>query len=153
LNRRLRYRAWEHHVERSIRLVAGALDVWPELRAAARGFKPEFHLEPGDVETADAIIPPADCLIAIQPGSGGETKLWNAEGWARVAAELVELGATVVLTGSSGEISFCQAVARETGVPISVLAGRTSLGSLAAILARCRLVIGVDSGALHLASA
>jgi heptosyltransferase-2/heptosyltransferase-3 len=33
------------------------------------------------------------------------------------------------------------------------LTGRTDLGTLAAVYARCRLVIGPDSGPLHLASA
>jgi ADP-heptose:LPS heptosyltransferase len=61
--------------------------------------------------------------------------------------------AKVVLTGSASEAPLVQAIAEQmTSQPI-VAAGQTTLGQLAALMARCRLVLGVDSGPLHLAVA
>jgi heptosyltransferase-2 len=44
-------------------------------------------------------------------------------------------------------------VARACRVPVRDLIGRTSLRQLLAVLARCGLAFGPDSGALHLAAA
>jgi heptosyltransferase-2/heptosyltransferase-3 len=60
-------------------------------------------------------------------------------------------GLRVIISGSTGERSLAEDIAgRMENTPI-VIAGQTSLGELAAIMGRCELVIGVDSGPLHLA--
>jgi lipopolysaccharide heptosyltransferase II len=95
-----------------------------------------------------------DPLVCIHPGAGATVKLWRNEGWAQVADVLIgEYGARVILSGSANEASLVQAIAeRMTNQPI-VAAGQTTLGQLAALMAHCRLVLGVDSGPLHLAVA
>ena len=95
-----------------------------------------------------------DPLVCIHPGAGAPVKLWQNERWARVADALVQgYEAKVILTGSASEAPLVQAIAEQmTSQPI-VAAGQTTLGQLAALLARCRLVLGVDSGPLHLAVA
>jgi len=96
----------------------------------------------------------SDLLICIHPGAGAPVKLWRNEAWAQVADTLAKLyRAKVILTGSSEESPLCRAIAEQMTTQPIVAAGETSLGELAAILARCRLVIGVDSGPLHLAVA
>jgi ADP-heptose:LPS heptosyltransferase len=60
----------------------------------------------------------------------------------------------VVVTGSPGERSIAGAVARAAGLPPeAVLAGRTGLGELAALVADARLVVAGDTGIGHLATA
>jgi heptosyltransferase-3 len=60
---------------------------------------------------------------------------------------------TVVITGSSEERDRAdQVVARCRIKPIN-LAGKTSIGELAAVLSACHAFIGVDTAALHLAAA
>ena len=95
-----------------------------------------------------------DLLIGVHPGAGAPVKLWRNEAWAQVADTLAQrYGAKIILTGSAGELPLCRAVAEEMTTKPIVAAGETSLGRLAAIMARCQSVLGVDSGPLHLAVA
>jgi ADP-heptose:LPS heptosyltransferase len=58
-----------------------------------------------------------------------------------------------VVVGGPGERTLAEAVCRGV-VPAPVnLAEQTTLGQLAAVLARCDLFIGSDSGVMHLAAA
>ena len=62
-------------------------------------------------------------------------------------------GHDVVVTGSAGERELAGRVARAAGLPpTAVLAGRTGLGELAALVAHARLVISGDTGIAHLAT-
>ena len=101
--------------------------------------------------------------IAIHPGAGADIKRWSAPRWATVVRSLCAPGEAVILTGSAVEQSLSAAIARilaedgqhptDGGHAVLDLAGKTSIGTLAAVYARCRLVLGPDSGPLHLASA
>ena len=119
----------------------------------------EFPLSAQDREFAahyltDQGVGDDDPLVCIHPGAGAPVKLWRNEGWARVADALVEgYGAKVILTGSASEAPLVQAIAELMASQPIVAAGQTTLGQLAALMARCRLVLGVDSGPLHLAVA
>ncbi len=100
-----------------------------------------------------------ETIVALHPGSGAAVKLWTAEGFARVGNELARMyGCRIIVTGSAAERGLASEIARlilDAGnacVPL-VLAGETSLAQLATVFKRCRLVIGVDSGAMHLAVA
>jgi heptosyltransferase-2/heptosyltransferase-3 len=59
----------------------------------------------------------------------------------------------VLLTGSQAEERLCAGIAERMESEALVLAGQTTLDQLAALFARCRLVLGPDSGPLHLAVA
>jgi ADP-heptose:LPS heptosyltransferase len=91
-------------------------------------------------------------VVAIHPGAGAAVKQWPVENWGRVAATLAAEGMTVTLTGGNGERGLTAAVAGNAPRAIDA-AGQTTLGQLAALYERCRLVIGSDSGPLHLAVA
>ncbi len=113
-------------------------------------------------EAAAAVLLPAAGrpLVAIHPGSGAAVKRWRAAAWAELARRLAgEHGAQVVFTGSSGEAALIDPVLGlvAAGPPLATtpvsLAGQTSLGVLGALYRRCALVIGPDSGPLHLAVA
>ncbi|MFN8514459.1 MAG: glycosyltransferase family 9 protein [Chloroflexia bacterium] len=69
----------------------------------------------------------------------------------RLAAEF---GARIVLTGGPGDEPLTGAVAAQmaSGRPLD-LTGQTDIASLVALYRRCALVLGPDSGALHLAVA
>jgi len=93
-------------------------------------------------------------IVCIHPGSGTQTKQWETSRWARVGDTLAErLGAFVVFTGSPSEVELCLAAAKGMTSAHDIAAGRTSVGGLAALLARARVVLGADSGPLHLAAA
>jgi ADP-heptose:LPS heptosyltransferase len=93
-------------------------------------------------------------LVAVHPGAGAAVKQWPAAAWAQVADQLAQAhGARILLTGAVGERGLTQAIAeRMSGTPVDA-AGETTLGQLAALQERCALVIGSDSGPLHLAVA
>jgi ADP-heptose:LPS heptosyltransferase len=74
--------------------------------------------------------------------------------WARVADELIRAnGIQVVLTGSESEREQVEGIHAQMQQPALALIGETDLGRLAALLARADLVLGVDNGPLHLATA
>jgi len=92
-------------------------------------------------------------LIAIHPGAGAALKSWPAERWAEVADALHrQANAEVVLTGGPGERPLTDEIAGHLTPRPASFAGETTLGQLAALFARCDLVIGGDSGPLHLAA-
>lgn len=93
-------------------------------------------------------------LIAIHPGSGSWVKTWDEAKWAYVADVLADqLDALVVLTGDDQELPMCQRIAGRMKQRTCIMAGDTGVGTLAALFQRCLVVLGPDSGPLHLAAA
>lgn len=93
-------------------------------------------------------------LVAVHPGAGAPVKQWPAGHWAAVAAHLMQArGASILLTGGGSEQALAADVGARVPGPTLNLAGQTSLGQLAAIYEQCDLVLGSDSGPLHLAVA
>src|SRR5207302_1984598 len=80
---------------------------------------------------------------------------------AAVAARLVrDRDATCVLLGAAHDRPASRAIeswlrvnARETAGRVIDLIGRTSLGTLAGVVARCHVLVSNDSGSMHLAAA
>lgn len=93
-------------------------------------------------------------LIALHPGSGAPVKHWLPERWAEVVDALRRSAqAEVVLTGGPAERALVDGIAARLDPRPATLAGETTVGQLGALFARCALVIGGDSGPLHLAAA
>ncbi len=98
--------------------------------------------------------PAGERLVVIHPGTGGPAKHWAAERWSAVADALAEGGGVrLALTGGPGEERLAEEVAAGMRARPLLLAGRTSVGQLAALMRLADLVLGVDSGPLHLAAA
>jgi ADP-heptose:LPS heptosyltransferase len=71
-----------------------------------------------------------------------------------VARELERHGHHVVVTGSDTDAHLARAVCVGAGLPLDrVLAGRTDVTGLAAVVAAARLVVSGDTGIAHLATA
>ncbi|MEU1754492.1 glycosyltransferase family 9 protein [Micromonospora matsumotoense] len=129
----------EHEVDRWCRLLA-----WHGI-AADRTDLALRRPAPGRV--------PAGVTV-VHPGSKVEAKRWPADRFAALARRLADRGHRVVVTGSAGERELAARVAAGAGLPESaVLAGRTDLGELAALVAAARLVVSGDTGVGHLATA
>lgn len=93
-------------------------------------------------------------VTVIHPGAASGARRWPAERFAAVARAEAGEGRRVVLTGSRGERPIADEVARLAGLPGgSVLAGRTGLRELAAIVAAAARVVCGDTGIAHLATA
>ncbi len=98
---------------------------------------------------------PGGLRIAFATGAAyGTAKCWPADRYAALATRLIaEFGADVVLFGAASERDVSARVA--AGIPQGGinLAGRSAIGELPALFARCHLFIGNDSGAMHVAAA
>jgi len=96
-----------------------------------------------------------DLLIGMHCGaSNGSAKRWMTNGWAVLADTLIrEKGAKVVFTGSANELPLVGEVVEQMQETPIVMAGRTDLLELAALVRRCRLFVSGDSGPLHIAVA
>ncbi|MDG4798622.1 glycosyltransferase family 9 protein [Micromonospora sp. WMMD1082] len=92
-------------------------------------------------------------VTVLHPGSKVPAKRWPAGRYAALARELAARGHRVVLTGSPPERAGALRIAYAAGLPATaVLAGRTDLAQLAALVAQARLVVSGDTGVAHLAT-
>ncbi|MBQ1043236.1 MULTISPECIES: glycosyltransferase family 9 protein [unclassified Micromonospora] len=110
--------------------------------------------DPGDLalRRPAAVGVPAGVTL-LHPGGKVPAKRWPAERFAGLARELTARGHRVAVTGSAGERALAERVARDGGLPPeAVLAGRTGLAELAALVAGARLVVSGDTGVAHLAT-
>ncbi|WP_330217045.1 lipopolysaccharide heptosyltransferase II [Geobacter pickeringii] len=96
-----------------------------------------------------------DFLLGINPGATyGAAKRWYPERFAAVADELSRRwGARVVVTGGPGEAAIAADIAAAMTVPPLVMAGKTSVRELMALIKRCDFFITNDSGPMHIAAA
>jgi heptosyltransferase-2 len=128
---------------------------------------PRVSVSGPSAERATALLAqrgiPADVpLIGFAPGAAyGQAKQWPPDRVAAVATRLVrESNATCLILGASQDRSAGRAIeswlraqAADVASRVVDLVGRTSLGALAGITARCRVFVTNDSGAMHLAAA
>jgi heptosyltransferase II len=96
-----------------------------------------------------------ETIIGINPGAAyGNAKRWPADRFAAAADALADqFKARIVIFGSPGDVPAARAVAARMSVTPAVLAGRTTLGQLMALIRECDLFITNDSGPMHLAAA
>jgi ADP-heptose:LPS heptosyltransferase len=93
-------------------------------------------------------------IIAIHPGSGTWVKQWEETRWAVIADALHEqLDAEIIFTGDEPELPMISRIIAQMKHIPTLLVGDATIGQLAALYARCAVVIGPDGGTLHLASA
>ncbi|PAS93012.1 MAG: putative lipopolysaccharide heptosyltransferase III [Candidatus Dactylopiibacterium carminicum] len=94
-------------------------------------------------------------FIQLHPASRWFFKCWPAGLNARLLQALAARGESVVITAApdAREQAMVAAILEEAGVPVLNLAGRFSLRELAALTARARLFVGVDSAPMHIAAA
>ncbi len=91
--------------------------------------------------------------LVVHPGSGWALKNWPAHRWGELASALWRRHGTAPLViGGPGERELVERVVAASDACAEGLAGRLSLGGLAALHRRARLVIATDSGPLHLAA-
>lgn len=101
--------------------------------------------------------------VVLHPGSARTEKLWPAESWAEVAATLIKQhDLPVVLTGSAeaseqAHLAAFKRALSHHGVAseppqLFDVSGQLSLLEVATLIAQARLVLSVDSAAMHLAA-
>ena len=92
--------------------------------------------------------------IAIHPGARAPARRWPVERFRRLAELLLRrVGALLLVVGGAEEAPITRELCDNANGMALDLAGRLSLGGLAALLARVDLFIGNDSGPAQLAMA
>ncbi|MSQ26570.1 MAG: lipopolysaccharide heptosyltransferase II [Dehalococcoidia bacterium] len=93
----------------------------------------------------------------VNPGSALPGKRWPSHGFRALAERLLDRGYGVVLLGGPGDYPFTQEIAALLPAHVRThvydFAGRSTFGQTAALLERCRLLVGNDTGVMHLAVA
>jgi ADP-heptose:LPS heptosyltransferase len=139
-----------HEVHRHLRLVEF-------LGASSKGDDLEFPLRDRDYEEL-ARVPESASLrggqyVCLHAGARFLTRRYPVSRLAEVGDYFAMQGYTVVLTGSSSERELTQFVASAMRFPSINLAGLTTLGAAAALVAGACIVITNDTGMSHLAAA
>lgn len=149
--------AWDHHiVARHLPLLEPlGIRVSPEEAPGLR-----MAVPPEADEEAKRLLAEAGIgreFVLVHPSSRCSYKCWPADRMAALVDRLSEEGETVVLTGGPGPVERAQVDAIKALLKVARpadLAGRTSsFKSLAALVRRSKLFIGVDSGPAHVAAA
>jgi len=143
--------------EKVMRLLAGL-----GLEAEKRDYVGLIRLSKGDEEEGGRKL--GECrprregpLVALAAGEAGGRpyKSWSGEGFREVARRLAEEErARLVIVGSEKDRTLGDEIMSQAGVGQQCnLAGRTTPAELAAVLAGCDMLIGIDSGPMHVAAA
>ena len=140
----LEWDAGEHEVARYLRLMQS-------LGIASRGTHLEFPLTEADWAEWRALR--LERYACIHPGAQLPSRRWPPERFAAVGDALAMEGLRIVLTGTAKEDSLIEDVKRRMREPAVNLAGRTSLGGIAAVVGRARLLVANDTSVSHIAAA
>ncbi len=136
-----------------------ALDLATAAGAPASSRRPVFRVDAEADREARVLLVSEACLeprarfAVVAPGANRPEVQWGAEGFAFVCDALAEVGIQPVLVGRDQDAPVTRHVAALANRPLADLAGKTRLPTLAAILGRASLLLGNDSGAVHLAAA
>ena len=133
------------------------LELTEQLGAPPMGVHLEFPITDADEhELAASGIArnlSAGSYLCVHPGARWRDKCWPPPLFARVADQLsAESGLQVVLTGSASEAALTAEVAQHMRLPALDAAVPLSIGAMAALMSRARLLLCNDTGVSHIAA-
>ena len=166
LSRALPFQSREPATVSNLRLVSAALGLLgnPPLEELYTPARYPLEVAPTPAEQAwvnerleKAHIAVEDPIVVIHPGTGAAVKLWRTAAWSACANAIPGLLTTpaparIILTGSQSERPMLEEIAHGITSPPLLMTDMT-IGQMAALLQRAKLVLGVDNGPLHLAVA
>ncbi len=130
------------------------IDRCRQLAGAALGYHPEgpprfrFAVPPPGAPLA----PPDRPYVVALHATSRASKLWPEDHWTELLTGFAHAGfATVLPWGDAAEHARSDRLA--AGAPATIVPPRVPLEQQAALLARAELVVGVDTGLVHLAAA
>jgi ADP-heptose:LPS heptosyltransferase len=121
--------------------------------------RPVAWFGPRDAARAEALLPPGGPVLALGPTANWVRKVWPADRFLTLARLLTGPGgalegARIAVLGGPGAQEKEMAAAVLAGLPGAIdLVGALDLPEAAAVLARCALFVGNDSGLMHLSAA
>lgn len=140
----------KHEVERN-------LDFLRFVGGLAEDHRLEVWVGPEDEAYADCVmrrLGRSEFLVALGPGSREPKKCWPVVSFCRFGEWLAQsYGARLIVVGGPAEEGVGEALESRVGARVLNLAGSTTLRQVAAVLRRCHMFVGNDSGVLHIAAA
>lgn len=140
-------------------------DLLKYLRLDSKYKNLELYLKEADRKHIDELliskgVVQNDVLVGIIPGAGKSWgkeayfKHWPPEKFALLADKIIEkYGVKVIIMGDLSESEVTKAVVKNMSHEVIDISGKTSVGELAALIFRMKLVITNDGGPLHMAVA
>lgn len=127
------------------------------LGAPVAGAEPEFPITDADERELAASGLAADLTpggyVCIHPGARMRDQCWHPARFAQVADQIAtEFDIRIVLTGSAEEAPLTAAVASHMRFKALDAAAPMSIGAMAALMSRARLLVANDSGVSHIAA-
>jgi len=115
----------------------------------------EFPIEPTDVQEAKNLYQPLfeRRYVIIHPGSRGAWRQWPPQFFAALGDHCIESGFSIVVTGTSEEREITRELIKCMHHPVIDLTGKTSLGSVAALIENAFLLLANCTGVSHIAAA
>ena len=96
-------------------------------------------------------------FVCIQPGAANglmTAKRWDDQRFVDLINRIVrKLGVDVVLLGDKNEVGLCASLQGHRHSRVHLLAGKTTIKEVAAVIQKARLLICNDSGLMHVATA
>jgi heptosyltransferase I len=111
----------------------------------------EFPLDADAHEHVDALLRGSSDFAILNPGAGWGAKPWPAERYGVIARELARDGVRSFVNFGPGEEALASAVEEASGGTARRIS--CSIAELIALTRRARLLIGGDTGPMHLAAA
>jgi len=89
-------------------------------------------------------------VVMVTQTSGGQPTNWHVERFAQVVRKTVQRGCAVIYVGTAADGRAIETLREAAGGQGVSLAGRTTVGELAALLAASDFVVTLDTGTLHI---
>ncbi|WP_086827342.1 glycosyltransferase family 9 protein [Allokutzneria sp. NRRL B-24872] len=136
-----------HQVDRALHLLHG-------LGVPARGATVRVDISEHAREAADLVLAGTPGPFAlVTPGCTRDELRYSATGFATTAAMLADTGLPVLITGSAKERDLIAEVVSSARHPGVRALEPVSVAVLASVIARAEVLVGNDSGPMHLAEA
>jgi lipopolysaccharide heptosyltransferase II len=123
-------------------------------------YKPRFIVSDDDVSSAFSVVADAGKFnaseyVAVSFKARAESRRWGVENYAALCCRIVnEFGYQCLLLGGSDDVREGDLIAAGTpGGQVINLSGKTTIRQTAALMSRAKLVVGDDSGPIHLSAA
>lgn len=131
------------------------LEVAKLIGAHNSDLEPEIKILPYDEEEVETLIRQLNKtpFVVLQPCAVDIRRMWPLENYPEVADALKQKKFEVVFTGSAEDRSSVEKIIVSMKYPAINTCGEISFGGLTALLSKAMLVIGADTGPLHLARA
>lgn len=130
------------------------LDVLKPLGIRTEDTSLTFRVDPEDVASMwEKVTPvPEKPIVVICPIGSYPLKSWRFDGYAELIRRLAPVAACYLI-GGRGEQRQLEEINASSGSLAGVLAGTLTLGEVAALIEKAKLLVTVDTGPMHIANA